>query len=74
MPSIDHPFQVHAWSLDGNHVEEELASLANQIVANRCRHQFVRYYAKRRLTLRNAAQVIREYHPPGSRRQYSGSL
>jgi hypothetical protein len=60
--------------LDGKHVEEELAAFANQIVANRCWHQFVRYYANRRLTLRNGARVIREYLPRGSRWPHSGSI
>ncbi len=58
-----HPFKIHAWDADGNRMEEELAAFAKQIVADRSWPQFVRYYAKRRLTLRHGARVLREYSP-----------
>jgi hypothetical protein len=45
-------------------MEEELAAFGNQIVATRCWDAFLRYYAKRRLTLRHGARVLREYVPP----------
>jgi hypothetical protein len=63
MRPIEHPFKVHAWSQDGNRIEEEVAAFGNQIVAVRCWDAFVRYYAKRRLTLRHGARVLREYVP-----------
>jgi hypothetical protein len=64
MRSTDHPFKIHAWSSDGNRIEEELAAFGNQIVAARCFDVCVRYYAKRRLTLRHGARVLREHVPP----------
>jgi hypothetical protein len=64
---IDHPFKVHAWDDAGARVEEELAAFGNQIVASRCFDVCVRYYAKRRLTLRHGARVLKEYVPVGDR-------
>jgi hypothetical protein len=52
-----------AWTPDGNHVEEELGEFANLVVATESWHVFVGYYAKRRMTLRHGARVIRERIP-----------
>jgi hypothetical protein len=56
-------FKVSAWTPDGNHVEEELGEFANLVVATESWHVFVGYYAKRRMTLRQGARVIREHIP-----------
>jgi hypothetical protein len=56
-------FKISAWTPDGNHVEEELGELANLVVATESWHVFVGYYAKRRMTLRHGARVIRERIP-----------
>jgi hypothetical protein len=56
-------FKVSAWTPDGNHAEEELGEFANLVVATECWHVFVGYYAKRRMTLRQGARVIREHNP-----------
>jgi hypothetical protein len=64
MRPVEHPFKIHAWDPAGNHAEEELAAFGNQIVATRCWDAFTRYYAKRRLTLRHGARVLREHVPP----------
>jgi hypothetical protein len=57
------PFKVGAWTPDGTHVEEELGEFANLVVATESWHVFVGYYAKRRMTLRQGARVIREHIP-----------
>jgi hypothetical protein len=57
------PFKISAWTPDGNHVEEELGDFANLVVATESWHVFVGYYAKRRMTLRQGARVIREHVP-----------
>jgi hypothetical protein len=57
------PFKISAWTPDGNHVDEELAEFANLVVATESWHVFVGYYAKRRLTLRHGARVIRKHEP-----------
>ena len=64
MRQVDHPFKIYAWDGAGNRIEEELAAFDNQIVAARCFDLCVRYYAKRRLTLRHGARVLREHVPP----------
>jgi hypothetical protein len=58
------PFKISTWTPDGgDHVEEELGEFANHVVATESWHVFVGYYAKRRLTLRHGARLIREHTP-----------
>jgi hypothetical protein len=57
------PFKIRARDAGGDHIEEELAAVGNQVVASRCFNVCVPY-AKRRLALRHGGPLSVGLLPP----------